>query len=841
MAATSGAARVTIEQHPDGMAHTRSTIRTMARLAKAASHTYPIRNLATSIVKGVPSKQVRAELAALYRWVRDHIRYRFDPVGLEWVQSPERTVKEEAGDCDDMATLLAALAGSLGHRWRFRTVGPSPHVMKHVCAEAWDGDRWVTLDPVLEPPATTTAARSDVGAFGRVAPARASHIWDDGGDMLQGLGARSGRRRVHVAEHSRGWPLAGTVGNRGIALWEGELSGCRCLHVETPASLERMRVARRAGLSGTVSEAGRELWSWSAYYPSDPSRGWDAAGIPPVPAPAYRSVGSAGPIVFTAPAGEFREGLGYLGGMGELGDLGIGIFKKIGKAVSGAVKVVGKIPGVNLVTKVGASLIPGASLALDAAKKVGTLIGGKAKGSAAISAGADVAADAAVAASAVKDMLAPPPGCPGPAPASRGDIDQLAQTIANNARYCTKTDLAPLMMAIQDRNNKACAAQLAAARSTSAKQLAAAKSAAAAAQKKAVAAAKKLAETSAKKKAAKVAKRYASKIAKLNKRLAAFKAGKYPKGSRQKFDPATNTWKVYAPSKTKAQKSALHGLGFMLRPSLSFSLGALGDAKRTGPAALKAIADFMKRNKNQAPQIALPAIKAFQSDVGLKPDGIYGPNTRAALAWSLVRTDLPAVAKPFAKSKVTWKPPKVAAPVVLVKPPSSSMPSSSMAPSSSAPVLVIPAGAAPSAPIPIVPPAAAAAIIAAANDAPGVVDAPMLPTAGASSMLTPPLVRDAMAVQPVQPDPTPVPKGYVPVDRTSTDPKLPALATVPEHWIDVSGPTIVDASKKKKPGVRRSTRGGPSVHAGLGRFERGLMWAAVGYMLASSAKHRRAA
>lgn len=836
MAATSGAQpRVTIEHHPDGMAHTRSTIRTMARLARDGSHTYPIRNLATTIVKSVPSKQVRAELAALYRWVRDHVRYRFDPVGLEWVQSPERTIKEEAGDCDDMATLLAALAGALGHRWRFRTVGPANNVMKHVCAEAWDGAAWVTLDPVLEPPAATTAARSDVGAFGRVAPARATHIWDDGGDMLMGLGAHRRAQMVHVQAHSRGWPrrrrrhhlagLGGPVGNHGIAMWEGELSGCSCLHVETPRSLARMKLARKAGLSGTVSEGGRELWSWSAYYPSDPSRGWSEAGVAITPAPAYRSKGVAGPILFSAPAGELQEGVGSLSG---LGDLGIGIFKKIGKAVGGAVKVVGKIPGVNLVTKVGASLIPGASLALDAAKKVGTLIGGKAKGSAAITAGADVAADAAVAASAVKDMLAPPPGCPGPAPASRSDIDQLAQTIANNARYCTKTDLVPLMQAIADRNNKACAAQLAAARASSAKQLSAAKSAAAAAQKKAVAAARKLAETAAKKKLQKTSKRYASKIAKLNKRLAAFRAGKYPKGSRQKFDPATNTWKVYAPAKTKAQKSALHGLGFTLRPSLSFSLGSLGDAKQTGPAALSAVAAFMRSNKGQAPQVALPAIKAFQSDVGLKPDGIYGPNTRAALAWSLARADLPQVAKPFAKSKVTWQPPAVRAPVGVVAalPPPAGKAKKAKAPKALAPVVI-------TAPMPA---RASTAIIS-----PGRVDASTLPTAGSAAIAKPVLVRDAVTSAPVvvaPVDTTPIPKDYVPVDRTSTDPKLPPIAAVPDHYIDVSGPRIVDVSKKK-PANRQGMRQGATLHSA--RIEKGLMWAAVGFMLASSMRHRRAA
>src|SRR4051812_3152461 len=128
---------VTVTDHPSGMPHTRSTVATMARLATEGSHSYPIRSLATKIVHGVPSKQVRQELEAIYRWVRDQIRYRYDPLGLEWVQSPARTLIERSGDCDDMATLIAALAGSLGHRWRFLTVGPATNVMKHVATQAW--------------------------------------------------------------------------------------------------------------------------------------------------------------------------------------------------------------------------------------------------------------------------------------------------------------------------------------------------------------------------------------------------------------------------------------------------------------------------------------------------------------------------------------------------------------------------------------------------------------------------------------------------------------------------------------------------------------------------------
>jgi hypothetical protein len=178
-------APVTVTAHENGLPHIRATVAKMAALARSSAQTYPIRNLATRIVHDVPSKQVAGELAALYRWVRDTIRYRFDPDGIEWLQRPERTVQERAGDCDDIATLLASLVGSLGHKWRFVTVGPSANVQKHVAVEALDSNtgQWVTLDPVLEPAQATTAPRTDLGEFGRRAPG-AARIWDDGGNML---------------------------------------------------------------------------------------------------------------------------------------------------------------------------------------------------------------------------------------------------------------------------------------------------------------------------------------------------------------------------------------------------------------------------------------------------------------------------------------------------------------------------------------------------------------------------------------------------------------------------------------------------------------------------------
>lgn len=138
----------------------------MAELAREGSHTYFIRHLATEITRHVPSKQPARELEAIYNWVDGNIRYRNDPVGLEWVQSPQRTVEEGAGDCDDIGALLDALARSLGRPTRYETVGAMPGQVPHehvyLQAQLPDG-RWLTLDPVLEPARDTVGAPPELG------------------------------------------------------------------------------------------------------------------------------------------------------------------------------------------------------------------------------------------------------------------------------------------------------------------------------------------------------------------------------------------------------------------------------------------------------------------------------------------------------------------------------------------------------------------------------------------------------------------------------------------------------------------------------------------------------
>ena len=556
-------------EHTSGLPHVRATLAKMGKLATEGSHSYPIRNLATRITHGVPHRRPELEIAVLYRWVRDNIRYRKDPFGLEWVQSPERTVKERAGDCDDLTTLIAALAGSLGHAFKFRTVGATPEWQQHVAAEIWDGTHWVSLDPVIEPKGTSTAPRADNGVLGHRAVG-ASHLWSENGQMINGVANRKQRE-----------------------MWRAQLFG----------------------LGGVPSKNDLTLWQWNAYYPPTPPRGGtpgagNRGGEPERPVLRYGSSDRPGylngkPILLILAGKANRQAASMIDGLGQVPythpTLGFGLLKAIGKVAGG----ITKIPGLNIA----AGLIPGGSTILSAAKMAGKIAGGGGKGHPS----APGAAPSGGGGGGSGDV-ALPTGVPIITNlATRSDIADLRTDIQNLARLATREDVERLARMLTGKevpsSNGAPTASSPAARAHHGA--------------------------------------HATQAAK----------AKYPATARQKQDPRTGAFHVYVPHPaTLAKRGRLHGLG-AVRPTLMFSLGA-ADAN-TAAAAVDAVAAFIKGNK-QPPQVPLGAVRAFQkADGKLSADGLWGPNARVAAAYYLAQPvdDLPPVAKPYQRYKITWEPP----------------------------------------------------------------------------------------------------------------------------------------------------------------------------------------
>lgn len=107
----------------------------------------------------------------LLSWLRSHTRFTPDPRAVEYVRTPVEQLSQIAqrgrtpGDCDDTATLGAALALARGLRTRFVVVGfgaPGPSApFTHVYTEVADRGGWRDLDiqrRATSPGATRLAA-----------------------------------------------------------------------------------------------------------------------------------------------------------------------------------------------------------------------------------------------------------------------------------------------------------------------------------------------------------------------------------------------------------------------------------------------------------------------------------------------------------------------------------------------------------------------------------------------------------------------------------------------------------------------------------------------------------
>lgn len=103
------------------------------------------------LVARIPNKDYGAEAYALHDYVQRTIRYTRDVDGIETLQSPLKTLDYAQGDCDDHATLLAALLLSIGHTVKFCAIGYNGNgSLEHVYLEAFiplpQPGHWLTLE-----------------------------------------------------------------------------------------------------------------------------------------------------------------------------------------------------------------------------------------------------------------------------------------------------------------------------------------------------------------------------------------------------------------------------------------------------------------------------------------------------------------------------------------------------------------------------------------------------------------------------------------------------------------------------------------------------------------------
>lgn len=141
---------------PSGRDGVIATLRHMKEFARASLKTpdQTIRRCAANVFRAanIPARKWTREIGALQDFVKRSIRYQKDPDGVELVQTPEATLTLGYGDCDDQATLLAALLLSTGHPCRFVAVGMNGNSFSHVLVEAKAGDKWIPAETIIPRP-----------------------------------------------------------------------------------------------------------------------------------------------------------------------------------------------------------------------------------------------------------------------------------------------------------------------------------------------------------------------------------------------------------------------------------------------------------------------------------------------------------------------------------------------------------------------------------------------------------------------------------------------------------------------------------------------------------------
>lgn len=119
-----------------------------------------IRRIAEAIVKGVPARDYLGEIKAVTAWVRAKTRYTRDPYGAELIRHPKRMIADYfqtgqmALDCEESATLLASLLGSLGHNTRVLLIDSSPYTkdITHAIPQVEYNGKWIFLETTKNVP-----------------------------------------------------------------------------------------------------------------------------------------------------------------------------------------------------------------------------------------------------------------------------------------------------------------------------------------------------------------------------------------------------------------------------------------------------------------------------------------------------------------------------------------------------------------------------------------------------------------------------------------------------------------------------------------------------------------
>lgn len=115
----------------------------------------------------VPEKNNGRELQALFKAIRNNVRYTSDITRVDSYQKPRHTLALRGGDCDDYAVLTCAAANSIGLPCRFkviRTRGAPEwnHIFAQIGLPRRQPSRWISADASVNMPLGWEAPRGMV-------------------------------------------------------------------------------------------------------------------------------------------------------------------------------------------------------------------------------------------------------------------------------------------------------------------------------------------------------------------------------------------------------------------------------------------------------------------------------------------------------------------------------------------------------------------------------------------------------------------------------------------------------------------------------------------------------
>lgn len=125
----------------------------MQELVSESKRDRLVRNLVGKIIQRCPNKDHYCYAKAIHEFCRDEIRYAYDPVGVEYVESARRILEAGVADCDSIVILFACLCEQIGLPCKFITIKTNPRnpeEFTHVYAAVRiPGHGWVASDPTM--------------------------------------------------------------------------------------------------------------------------------------------------------------------------------------------------------------------------------------------------------------------------------------------------------------------------------------------------------------------------------------------------------------------------------------------------------------------------------------------------------------------------------------------------------------------------------------------------------------------------------------------------------------------------------------------------------------------